>query len=204
RLTTIVLMGLAALLALVLENALQAFNILLSIGAGTGLIFLLRWFWWRLSAATEVAGMVGSFLVALFFEFGYEPLGGPALGPWQLPVSVATTTLLWLAVTFLTPPTDEATLRRFVRLVRPGGPGWGRIRRQLAAEGADASEYRPGLAQSLLLFAIGTFAVYFALFGTGLLIYGRLAGATFLLILAAAGGTFIIRQLLARREPADA
>ena len=135
RLSTVGLMALACAVALFLENSYQAFNILLSIGAGTGLIFILRWFWWRINAATEIAGMVISFVVAVFFQFAWEPLGlRPLAGHWQLVASVAVTTILWLLATFLTPPTDDATLMRFYRQIRHSGPGWTRNRLMVAKE----------------------------------------------------------------------
>ena len=113
-----------------LENALQAFQILLQIGAGTGLIFLLRWYWWRINAWGEVAAMVISFSVALYFGFLHESLGFPVWGAsTQLVIGVAITTVGWFAVTMLTPPTDAATLRRFYEEIRPlgnltAGPTW--------------------------------------------------------------------------------
>ncbi len=199
RITTFALMLLAALVALALENALQAFNILLSIGAGTGLIFILRWFWWRINAATEIAGMVISFLVALFFEFGYAKLGfAPLSGPVQLVVSVGVTTVLWLLVTLLTPPTADATLQTFVRTIRPAGPGWTRVRQQLADAGETPPATDGSLPRGLLNFLLGTFAIYFALFGTGLLLYGRLGAGLGLLAGAAVGAVYILRSFSPR------
>jgi solute:Na+ symporter, SSS family len=198
RATTVVLMILAALLALVLENALQAFHILLSIGAGTGLIFILRWFWWRLNAATEIAGMSLSFVVALFFEFGYRGLGLPHLGgSLQLVLSVAVTTLLWLLATFLTPPTDEATLCEFYRRIRPAGPGWNRIRRLLEARGEVLEADPPGasLPRALLRFLLGTVAVYAALFGVGYLLYGQGPLGVALLLFAGGAGVYLVRAI---------
>ena len=198
RITTFILMALAALVALALDNALQAFNILLSIGAGTGLIFILRWFWWRISAATEIAGMVISFLVAVFFEFGYSRLGfAPLAGHVQLVLSVATTTGLWLLITLLTPPTDDTTLQAFYRMIRPTGPGWERTRRQLAASGETLPpiDSANSLPRSLLNFVIGTFAVYFVLFGFGFVVYGRWPIGLALLGLATLGGIWLVRGL---------
>ncbi len=199
RLTTFALMVLAALVALALENALQAFNILLSIGAGTGLIFILRWFWWRINAATEIAGMIISFLVAVFFEFGYTRLGfAPFSGPLQLVVSVGVTTVLWFAVTLLTPPTADATLQAFYRAIRPSGPGWERVRRQLAEAGETPPPADGTLPRGLLNFVIGTFAIYFALFGTGLVIYDRLGAGVALLAGAVIGAVIIVRSIPSR------
>jgi SSS family solute:Na+ symporter len=101
---------------------------LLQIGAGTGLIFILRWFWWRINAWTEIAGMVVSFLVAFYLEIirtkiGYEPLP-PHL---NLIIGVSITTAAWLFVTLVIKPADDETLRKFYRLIRPGGAGWNAV-----------------------------------------------------------------------------
>ena len=105
------LITLASVISLWLENALQAFQILLQIGAGTGLVFLLRWFWWRINAWSELSAMIISFLVALYFQFGHEALGFTEVDPsLQLVLGVLITTVGWLTVTFLTPPTEPATL----------------------------------------------------------------------------------------------
>jgi Na+/proline symporter len=119
RISTVVLMILASLLALFLQNAFQAFNIILQIGAGTGLIFILRWFWWRINAFSELAGMVVSFIVALYFELIYKG----DMADWEkLVIGVGITTVSWLAVTFMTQPTSKETLQSFYKLVHPGGP----------------------------------------------------------------------------------
>ena len=125
RAVTFFSMVLSALVALWLENAMQAFQILLQIGAGTGLIFLLRWYWWRINAWSEIAAMAISFLVALYFQFGHQPLGFEPLHPsLALLAGVLTTTLGWLVATFATPPTDRATLQAFYDRIRPAPGGW--------------------------------------------------------------------------------
>ncbi|MBZ0089150.1 MAG: Na+:solute symporter, partial [Thermoanaerobaculia bacterium] len=112
RWATVGLMAASGAVALLLSNALQAFQILLQIGAGTGLLFLLRWFWWRVNAASELTAMGVSFLVALYFQFVHAPLFGAPLAPWQqLVIGVAITTAAWLSAAWLGPATDEATLR---------------------------------------------------------------------------------------------
>ncbi len=114
RISTVVLMLLAGAVALLLSNALQAFHILLQIGAGTGLIFILRWFWWRINAFTEITGMVVSFLVALYLEVFHVKLGfQPIPSHINLVIGVAITTPAWLLVTFLTKPASDEKLRSF-------------------------------------------------------------------------------------------
>jgi Na+/proline symporter len=121
RISTVVLMILAALLALVLENALQAFNILLQIGAGTGLIFILRWFWWRINAYSEITAMFVSFFLALYFELGVE---NPMPEHIKLITGVAITTASWILVTLVTAPASQEPLLRFFRLIQPAPGGW--------------------------------------------------------------------------------
>ena len=179
RIATVVLVVLAAGLALQLENALQAFQILLQIGAGTGLLFILRWFWWRINAWSEIAAMAVSFGVALAFFLQHRAAsrtGGATLESWQeLVVGVALTTAAWVAVTFLTRPTDESQLRSFYRKTRPGGPGWAAVidRAAEAGEPIAAGETEWDVPSGLMAMLAGCFAVYSALFAVGHWIYGN-------------------------------
>ena len=184
RLSTVGLIVLASAVSLWLDSALQAFQILLQIGAGTGLIFLLRWFWWRVNAWSEISGMVISFVIAVYFQFVHESLGLAPLDPsLALVLGVAITTVAWLGVTFLTPPADEATLQRFYDAIRPVGKGWTRFRDARAGSaGPDES-----LTPAFLGWFLGCTAVYSALFGTGYLLYGQfLPGVVCLILFAAA------------------
>jgi Na+/proline symporter len=167
RLVTALLMLAAAGLTYVLDTASQSFQLLLSIGAGTGLLYLLRWFWWRVSAWSEIAAMASSFVVALAF-FVAGKLGSAVPSHISLIGGVAVTTVVWIAVTFIAPPADRATLERFYRLVRPAGPGWTSIR---AATGLGPSP--DSLPQAMLAWMLGCLLVYAALFGTGSFLYGR-------------------------------
>ena len=167
RITTAFLMVCAALMTYALGTAKEAFDLILSIGAGTGLLYLLRWFWWRVSAWSEIAAMVSSFVVALAF-FIARKNGAEVASHVSLLVTVATTTLVWLLATVLAPATDQATLVRFFTLVRPGGPGWKRVQ-ALAGVGPSPDS----LPQALLGWMFGCAMVYAALFGTGSLLYGR-------------------------------
>lgn len=188
RLSTVVMMVLAAVVALWLQNAVQAFHILLQIGAGTGLIFILRWFWWRINALSELVAMVVSFVVAVYFTFLHSRwFPGVALANWQqLCLGVAVTSACWLAVAFLTRPTDAATLRRFVRCIHPGGPGWRKVCREAAAAGEPIEPpARPdNLPMGILCMFIGTVAVYGTLFATGFWIYRNLLPAAVLTLVA--------------------
>jgi Na+/proline symporter len=172
RIVTVFLMLAGASLTPLLSNAKEAFGLLLSIGAGTGLIYLLRWFWWRINAWSEVSAMASSFIVSLGF-FVAAKTGHPVDATLSLLVTVGVTTVVWIGVTFLTPPASERTLTAFYAKVRPAGPGWARIRR---VSGLPASPDSP--AQSLLGWVLGLMAVYGGLFSAGQFVYGHPAGGS--------------------------
>lgn len=182
RLVTVLLMLLGIAFTLGLDNAKNAFTLLLSIGAGTGLIYLLRWFWWRINAWSEVSAMLTSFVVALGF-FIAARMGHPVEATSALLVTIAATSVVWIAVTFLTPPVGDATLAAFYTKVRPAGPGWARVRR---AGGLPASP--DSLSLALLGWVLGLAAIYGALFATGAFVYGR-TGEGALWSLIAVGAT---------------
>ncbi len=186
RLSTVILMVIACVLALVLESALQIFHIIVLIGAGTGLVFLLRWFWWRVNAAAELTAMIVSFAVAMLLQ----------AGPWDLPewlnlvVGVSITTASWVLVAFVTRPTSDDVLFQFYQRVQPGGPGWKPVVDRAAAQGLDLDEGAPpwDLPWGLLAATLGSVFVYSILFGTGYAIYGRVGLALLLFFAAAASG----------------
>ncbi|MGB8964477.1 MAG: sodium:solute symporter family protein [Candidatus Cybelea sp.] len=180
RLVTALLMCLGILFTLTLDNAKNAFNLLLSIGAGTGLIYLLRWFWWRINAWSEVSAMLSSFVIALGF-FIAAKVGHPVDGVTALLTTTAITTIVWIAVTYLTPPVEERVLADFYAKVRPAGPGWARIRRLTGLPPSPDS-----LAMALLGWVLGVTSVYGALFAVGAFIYGRTSEGALLAGVAAA------------------
>ncbi|MDX5340650.1 MAG: Na+:solute symporter [Cyclobacteriaceae bacterium] len=194
RISTVVLMVLSALLALALSSALDAFQILLQIGAGTGLIFILRWFWWRINAYTEISAMAISFVVAIFFE-----VINPKLGLIDIPAeqsylkliySVSITTLGWLLVTFLTQPEKDEVLLSFYRKVTPASLGWKKLLQKYPAE----KEVKGRLGTEIGLMITGTFMVYSALFATGFLIYGNVIPGLIAGAISLMGGLIIIRS----------
>jgi hypothetical protein len=155
------------LLTFDLETAKTGFTLLLSIGAGTGLLYLLRWYWWRVNAAAEVAAMAGSFSIAVGLEIARR-MGANIPAHHVLLITVFCTTIIWVIAAFVGPKTDEGVLQRFYLLVRPAGPGWTRIR---AAVGVTASP--DSFSQALLGWIFGVFFVYAALFGTGAFLMGK-------------------------------
>jgi Na+/proline symporter len=170
-------------LGLMLTDAGQAFTLLLLLGAGTGGLYILRWFWWRINAWTEIVAMVGSLVIAGVTTFGDEWLfGEPLADHVKLAGGAVATTLLWLGAAFVTPKEDRATLQRFVDTVRPGGPGWCDFN---PAEGAGEPWPVP---RGLLSMFLGCVAVYGALLGTGHLLYGDGMPGYLLMGLAVAAG----------------
>jgi len=154
-------------LGLFLTSAGQAFTLLLMIGAGTGMIYILRWFWWRINAYTEIVAMVSSLCIAFYFNFIDQSFAG-----WEkIVIGAILTTVVWVAATYLTPPDDEETLQNFVKKVNPGGPGWSKYSHGIY------SEPWP-VPNGILCMILGCSAVYGVLLGVGQLIYGEPLGFT--------------------------
>ncbi|HEX7018752.1 MAG TPA: sugar phosphate nucleotidyltransferase [Gemmatimonadaceae bacterium] len=190
--------GLAAFLmiacgffTLALSTASEAFQLLLSVGAGTGLIYLLRWFWWRINAWSEISAMMSSFVVSLAL-FIAKKSGAAISDPVALITTVSVTTVVWITVTLLTEPTPRATLRRFYELTRPAGPGWAAIRAESKLPPSPDS-----FPQMLLGWTSGIAFVYAALFGTGSLIYGRVTPAIVWFVVFAVSGVVLVRTVQA-------
>lgn len=189
RVVTALLMLVAALVTLVLESARGSFNLLLSIGAGTGLLYLLRWFWWRVNAWSEIAAMASSFVLALaLFVAERQGMGWPS--HLTLVATVAITTTIWMAVAVWTAPTDPEQLRSFYRLARPAGPGWAHVRRECG----DLAPLEH-LNDAFLGWAAGCVFVYSALFGTGHVLLGHPVGAS-VSGLAFLASTWVLWRLL--------
>ena len=162
RLFSVVSVIMGAGLGLLLTDASQAFQLLLMIGAGTGLIYILRWFWWRINAYTEIIAMVSSIIIAYYFNFINNDYA-----PWmELIIGALLTTSIWVFATFVTPPENDKTLKRFVKIVNPGGPGWKNYKEKNQAE-----EW--SVPSGILSMLLGTLAVYSVLLATGSFIYGN-------------------------------
>jgi Na+/proline symporter len=161
RLFTVISIILGGGLGLLLTSAGQAFTLLLMIGAGTGMIYILRWFWWRINAYTEIVAMISSIIIAGYFNFGNSALEG-----WEkIVIGALLTTIVWIAATYFTPPDDEETLRNFVKKVNPGGPGWAKY-----SDGVSTEPWP--VPHGILSMVLGCTAVYGFLLGVGQLIYG--------------------------------
>jgi len=198
RLSTVLLMIASGLLALTLTNALQLFDIILMFGAGTGLIFILRWFWWRINAWSEISAMVVSGGISILFNFG--SLGATLFGDtategfmsaWaKFPVVVLITTVVWVVVTFLTAPEKEATLDKFYMQTQPGGPGW---KQQQANTKNSIRPQEWSVPSGILAMILGAVLVYGCMFATGNWIYGNYELATGLTIAVVVAGYLLSR-----------
>ena len=165
RLFTIISIILGSGLGLLLTSAGQAFNLLLMIGAGTGMIYILRWFWWRINAYTEIVAMISSLIIAFYFNFinnNYES--------WEKIVfGSLLTTIVWISATYFTPPDSNETLQNFVKKVNPGGPGWAKF------STSEANEPWP-VPNGILCMILGCISIYSIFLGVGQLIYGNNIG----------------------------
>lgn len=185
RISVVFLMIISSLIALVLNNALQLFQIILMFGAGTGSIFILRWFWWRINAWSEIAAMICSGIVSVLFEF--SPIGDLIFNEnfiepyFKFPLVVLITTFVWVTVTFMTKPDDDETLIKFYEKTNPGGPGWKRIK-NISKLRSKSEEKEWIVPRGILCMILGCFAIYSALFSTGYFIYGELSNGFIFLI----------------------
>jgi len=184
RSATVLLMVCSALLALVLTNALQLFDIILMFGAGTGLIFILRWFWWRINAWSEISAMFVSGIVSIllnFTELGAYFFGTEGLFPaWaKFPTVVLLTTIVWVAVTFLTQAESKVVLQNFYKRIQPGGPGWEKIVSEAREENIELVDSKEGwsVPSGILAMLVGCALIYSTMFATGYFIYGEYTSA---------------------------
>jgi SSS family solute:Na+ symporter len=202
RLSTVLLMVLSTLLALLLQNAMQLFNLLLVFGAGTGLIFILRWFWWRINAWSEITAMVASGIISLLLaipSFGIKAVlfGAEGVFPaWaEFPFVVVVTTTLWLSTTYLTPSESDSVLQDFYRKIQPGGPGWKKVIAAAKAEQIELEEGKQGwtVPSGILAMLLGCSLIYSIMFATGYYIYGNYQYALPISALALVSGFFLIK-----------
>lgn len=197
RVSTVVLMFFSALLALVLTNALQLFEIILMFGAGTGLIFILRWFWWRINAWSEISAMFASGIISILLNFTdlktilfdhKNELGILVEGvfpAWtKFPLVVLITTIVWIAVTFLTKPESDETLRSFYKQTTPGGPGWKKVLATFKDDELLAIESTKewSVPSGILAMILGCILVYSCMFATGNILYGNYTIALWLIL----------------------
>jgi SSS family solute:Na+ symporter len=199
RAATILLFLLSILVTWQIQTIERAWTFLLAIGAGTGLVLILRWYWWRINAWSEISAMVTSFVVSVTAMQLVPPrfAGTPNADAWVMLVTVVVSTVVWVAVTFLTRPEPDSVLDAFYRRVRPGGPGW----KSVSARLGFGREPIPGGTLAWTNWIAGIVAVYSTLFGIGKVVFGELSSGLILLVIAAAAFAWIARSFRGEREP---
>jgi Na+/proline symporter len=192
RISTVSLFVISAIFALLLTNALQLFDVILMFGAGTGLIFILRWFWWRINAWSEISAMFVSGFISIILNFtslGEILFSDSGILPsyYKFPMVVLFTSVVWLVVTFLTKPDTTETLINFCKKTNPGGPGWEKIKSEALKKNINFNKENNNETWSVPIGIIcmlsGCFAIYSILFSTGYFLYGEINnGISFLAI----------------------
>ena len=201
RIATVVLMVFSAALALLLQNALQLFEVLLVFGAGTGLIFILRWFWWRINAWSEITAMFASGILSIALKL--TPLGtylfdaktGIFEDYLEYPIVVLITTILWLMATYSTKPESQQVLQKFYIKIQPGGPGWSKVVNDAKADHIilKNTEEKWSVPSGILAMLLGSVLIYSCMFATGYWIYGEYTYAIGLTISAIISGWILSR-----------
>lgn len=184
RLSTVLLMVLSAFLALAMQNAEQIFKLLILFGAGTGLIFILRWFWWRINAWTEISAMFASGILSILlkttalgsFLFAAETGVFPEWG--EIPFVMIVTTVIWLTATFVTKPESNEVLRSFYKRIQPGGPGWAKVVNDADTDNVKIhTGEKWSVPSGIMAMLLGVLMVYSMMFATGHWIYGKTSSA---------------------------
>jgi SSS family transporter len=198
RIATVLLMVLSALLALFFQNAKQVFDVIILFGAGTGLLFILRWFWWRINAWSEISAMFASGIISISLEKNSQFLFGinGFFPSWsKFPLVVLLTTIVWLIVTFLTKPENPKTLQNFYLKIQPGGIGWKQVIQDATLNGITIVNPRENtnFPKAFLAVVVSTILVYSILFATGHFIYGNYSIALFFTIIVLITITVLIK-----------
>jgi len=200
RFSTVILMVLSAVLALAMQNAMQIFDMLLLFGAGTGLIFILRWFWWRINAWTEISAMFASGILSIFLKA--TPLGDfffnaetGILPEWgEIPFVMIITTIIWLTATFMTQPESKDVLRSFYKKIQPGGPGWAKVVDEAKVDNVEIDMGEKwSVPSGILAMLLGVVLIYTIMFATGHWIYGHTTSAVVLTVVALISGFLLIK-----------
>ena len=201
RLCTISLMVFSAILALLLQSALQIFDILLTFGAGTGLIFILRWFWWRINAWSEISAMFASGILSILLKttslgnYLFAAESGIFSSWFEYPFVVLVTSAIWITVTYMTPAEDKSVLRTFYQKIQPGGPGWKKVIDEAEKENIKITEDSQGwsVPSGITAMMLGCGMIYGAMFATGYWIYGEYTRAAVITVLSAIFAVLLVR-----------
>ena len=196
RISTVILMVLSALLALALQNALQLFELLLAFGAGTGLIFILRWFWWRINAWSEITAMFASGIISILLKltplgpFFFDKTNGVFPSWAEFPMLVLVTTIIWLTATYVTQPESKEILQGFYKKIQPGGPGWAKVVSEAHEQNIELknNDEKWSVPSGILAMVLGCVLIYSCMFATGYWIYGNYKLASTLTVVAIISG----------------
>ncbi len=207
RVATVFLFAMSLVVTWQISSVGDAWRLLLALGAGTGLVLILRWYWWRINAWSEISGMIASFVTSLAVLGYLGPVfvpklvaaGGPEADAWVMIITVCVTTIVWLVVTFATKPEPEAVLEAFYKRVRPGGPGWIRVSSKLGY----GREEIPGGRWAWANWLAGVIAVYATLFGIGKIVFGEWLAGAILCVIAAVAFAWIARSFTGERFAAQ-
>jgi SSS family solute:Na+ symporter len=204
RITTVLLFLAAGGTVYLMDSAKQNFDVILQVGAGTGLLYLLRWFWWRITAWCEVVAMISSFAISMVFLY-LARHGHPVSTQLSLLMTVAFTTVCWVITAYVGPQTDRRTMLEFYRKVRPFGPGWEEVRREANVQPGDAASARQNIPLAMLGWASGCVTIWSSLFVIGNFLYGRYGYALGLFVLFLVSGIIllkVVRKLWEAEGPA--
>jgi solute:Na+ symporter, SSS family len=198
RIISVIAMVGGGVIGYIMESQVGGWELLLTIGAGTGMVYILRWFWWRINAWSEISAMSAALVVSL----GIKALksSGTLVFPegldfaYELIITVAITSVVWLTVTFLTRPEDNAVLDSFFKRARPGGPGWKPVKDRLG----DSVKITDNLFYSFLDWIAGCALIYTMLFGIGEIIFGRFVSGSIFIGTGLVAGAFIYWDLSRR------
>jgi solute:Na+ symporter, SSS family len=207
RAATVFLFAMSLVVTWQISSVGDAWRLLLALGAGTGLVLILRWYWWRINAWSEISGMIASFVTSLAVLGYLGPVfvpkvvarGGPEGDAWVMIITVAVTTIVWLVVTFATKPEPEEVLEAFYKRVRPGGPGWLRVSSRLGY----GREEIPGGRWAWANWLAGVIAVYATLFGIGKIVFGEWMAGAVLCVIAVVAFAWIARSFTGDRFAAQ-
>jgi len=193
QLVTVLLMIASLIVTFYMESIGGAWKLLLVTGAGTGTVLLLRWFWWRINAWSEVSAMISAAIVSIFLQMGLKwDSDRPVDFAYLMIVTVGITTVVWVAITMLTQPEPMDKLVAFYRRVRPEGPGWNNI----AAQAELSEEHAKGrLSLQIFNWILGCVLIYGSLFGIGKLIFKEWGTGLLFLLIAITAGVLISRNL---------
>ena len=186
---------------MLLQNALQLFEVLLVFGAGTGLIFILRWFWWRINSWSEITAMFASGIISIALKltslgaYLFATDTGVFEDYLEYPFVVLVTSIIWLSATYITQPESKQVLQSFYKKTQPGGPGWYKVVNEAKKEGAilKDNDQTWSVPSGILAMLLGCVLIYSCMFATGYWIYGETKLAIIVTVIAVISGVLLIR-----------